>query len=63
VCNYKDEKTGQVCFGPVYSGSQENEQFFRYTPTGDIRFFTLNPAALSSFEMGKEYYVDLTPAA
>ncbi len=62
VCNFKDEKTGQVCFSPVYSGSEENKQFFQATPGGDIRFFTVNSIALSSFEMGEEYHIDISPA-
>lgn len=62
VCSFKDEKTGQICFHPVYEGSEENRKFFQATPGGDIRFFTVNLAALNSFEMGKEYYVDFSPA-
>lgn len=61
-CTYKDEKTGQLCFSPVINGSEENRSFFKYTPGGDMRFFTVNTEAFNSFEIGKSYYVDFTPA-
>lgn len=62
VCSYKDDKTGQVSLSPVYSGSAENKAFFAATPGGQINFYCVNPAALSAFEQGKEYYVDFAPA-
>lgn len=62
VCNLKDEKTGYSCFSPVYSGSEENKQFFKYTPGGELRFFTVNASVYNNFEMGKEYYIDISEA-
>lgn len=56
VCSYK--KDDYVSFSPVISGSDENKQFFQYTPGGEIRLFTVNPRAMSQFELGAEYYVD-----
>lgn len=44
-------------FGPVVSGSKENESFFRWTPSGKLKFTSHNEAA---FEPGKEYYIDIT---
>jgi hypothetical protein len=46
----------------VYNGSDENKQYFRYTPNGNITLGILNPSAAALFEPGKEYYVDFTPA-
>lgn len=47
---------------PVTSGSDENEKFFEYTPSGSIMLSTINEEASKQFEIGKEYYVDFTPA-
>ena len=47
---------------PVVSGSEENKQFFKYTPGGSIELQTINPDAAAQFVPGKDYYVDFTPA-
>lgn len=47
---------------PVSSGSEENEEFFKWTPGGEIYLSVVNPAAAEQFEVGKEYFVDFTPA-
>lgn len=52
----------KVNLTPVTSGSKENEQFWTYTPSGSIELQTTNPDAANQFEVGKEYYVDFTPA-
>ncbi len=62
VCNYKDDKTGQISFSPVYTGSDENKEFFQSTPGGTISFYCVNPPAFNSFTQGEEYYIDFTPA-
>ncbi len=49
-----------VSFLPVTSGSEENESFFRFTPSGSIQLNVVNPEV--NFEQGKEYYVDFIPA-
>jgi len=49
-------------FSPVYTGSEENKQFFKYTPGGVVNFNVVNPETAASFEVGKEYYVDFTKA-
>jgi hypothetical protein len=49
-------------FQPVSSGSKENEKFFAYTPCGSVSIGTVNPEAWKHFELGKEYYLDFTPA-
>lgn len=56
------EDQGTVRLYPVISGSQENEQFYSYTPGGQILLSTVNPAAYERFEVGQEYYVDFTLA-
>jgi hypothetical protein len=51
-------------FSPVMSGSPENEAFYAASPGGSIELATVNAAAAASasFEIGKEYYVDFSPA-
>ena len=46
-------------FFPVTSGSPENEQFYKYTPHGSLELGTLKEMP---FEVGKSYYLDITPA-
>lgn len=60
-CNSVEDQT--VNLSPVIGGSEENDQFFKYTPFGEIKIGTINEAALAQFEPGKEYFVDFTPAA
>ena len=47
---------------PVTSGSEENKEFYKYTPYGVIELNTINDAASDQFILGKEYYIDFTLA-
>lgn len=47
---------------PVTSGSEENKEFFKWTPGGAIRLSTINFSAAEVFVPGKEFYVDFTLA-
>lgn len=47
---------------PVCTGSEENKQFWKYTPSGSIELSINNTEASKQFEVGKEYYIDFTPA-
>lgn len=58
----QDDGCATIKMEPVYCGSPENEQFFRYTPFGNFSFGTINPQAAEQMEEGKEYYIDITPA-
>lgn len=57
-----EDKGSSIHLSPVTSGSKENEDFYRWTPGGEIFLSTVNEAAAASFIPGKEYYVDFTPA-
>lgn len=58
-----DEASGySILLRPVAGGSPENDEFYRWTPAGELSLTTVNPGAAAEFEEGREYYVDLTPA-
>lgn len=44
---------------PVYTGSEENKKFFKYTPCGQLSFGTINTDAAEELIEGEEYYVDI----
>ena len=46
-------------FHAVYTGSEENNRFFAFTPGGQLNVSTVLDG---SFAVGKEYYLDLTIA-
>lgn len=46
----------------VYDDSQENKEFFKYTPAGSVELHVVNTSAADKFEEGKEYYIDFTQA-
>lgn len=51
-----------IVLAPVTHGSMENQAFFNYTPWGKMELGTINEEAAKQFEVGKEYYLDFTPA-
>ena len=51
-----------VVLNPVTGGSPENKTFFAASPAGELKLTIDNPAGAEIFELGKEYYVDFTPA-
>jgi hypothetical protein len=42
--------------------NEENKAFWQATPCGSIELTINNPEGVKVFELGKEYYVDFTPA-
>jgi hypothetical protein len=62
----EDSKDGsQIWMSVVVSGqnNKENDEFFKWTPSGQLTMGTINPEAAKQFEQGKEYYLDFTPAS
>lgn len=43
-------------------GTEENAKFHKFTPFGEVLMTVDNPAALEQFQIGRQYYVDFTPA-
>lgn len=58
------DEIGTIKLQPVVGGegNAENDVFWIATPGGLIELFTVNEAAANQFILGKEYYVDFTPA-
>lgn len=55
------EKPAEVVVLSAAMGD-ENKQWAKYTPSGQISMQIDNPAALEQFEIGKFFYVDFTDA-
>ena len=53
-----------VTLQPVYGNGEDkaNEQWSRWTPSGEIRLCITNPEAFNQFKLGKAFFVDFTPA-
>ena len=55
-----------IHLNPVYANNDpnhENSKFWKASPSGGMTLGTVNPEAWKHFELGKEYYIDFTPAA
>ena len=61
-CETKTEHNGDMksyTFAAVTNGSDENKDFWKWTPSGKLEFQCLNSNV--NFIPGKEYYLDITP--
>jgi len=43
-------------------GSDENNTYARFSPSGRLELTVANPALFGKFEVGEEYYLDFTKA-
>lgn len=55
-----ENQTNTFVFTPVTGGNDENKSFWKWTPSGKLEFNCLNPNV--DFEIGKDYYLDITLA-
>jgi hypothetical protein len=55
-----DTIADSVVMVPVYS--EENREWSKYTPSGELKLYISNPALEGAFQVGKEYYLDITEA-
>lgn len=46
----------------VYSGSEENKQWSKWTPSASFELQINNPEAFGKLSNGHEFYVDFIPA-
>lgn len=55
----------EVKMAPVYSGQDgnpANAEWSKATPQGAISLSITNPEAIEQFELGKSYWIDISPA-
>lgn len=61
VKEFDADSRATITLTPVYSGSDENREFYAWTPSGSIVLGVLN--ADHGFKRGYDYYVDFTEAS
>jgi len=65
-CKFKVDSITKVACNPeaisVDLSAVKGEPFGLYTPCGIIKMQIVNPEAAKQIELGKEYYVDISPA-
>lgn len=52
----------EVRLVPVYGNGKDNASWSKYTPSGELKMTITNPPAAEAFDIGKEYFLDFTPA-
>lgn len=43
-------------------GIPENQRFHKSTPSGTLEMYVTNPEAIKALEVGKFYYLEISPA-
>ncbi len=74
-CTAKTSRTQSGSYGPTPTPpvdteevqfqavmGDENKEWSKWTPSGQVTMTINNPAALAQFEVGKDYFLDFTPA-
>ena len=64
TCDKKEETSDgfEISMSPVTCGSAENDDFFNYTPSGNLSMGLVGADAAACFEVGQEYYINIVPA-
>lgn len=64
ICDSKIEVSAgfEIKLSPVISGSAENEQFYKYTPSGALTLGLVAVDSAANFKVGKHYYIDIVQA-
>ena len=72
-CTSKTSRTSAGSYGPAKPVDteevtlaavmgDENKEWSQWTPSGNLSMTINNPKALEQFEVGKDYFLDFTPA-
>jgi hypothetical protein len=56
-----DKSQEELALSAVYSGSEANKQWSKYTPSASLTMTISNPAAFGKVLPGQFVFVDLTP--
>ena len=56
-----DKSQEEIALNAVYSGSEANKQWARYTPSASLTASISNPAAFGKVLPGQFFFVDLIP--
>jgi hypothetical protein len=63
---WTDGELRTIIMSPVYGNgdpNHENTKFWQASPSGKFELGCANLAATEQFELGKEYYLDISPAS
>ena len=64
AAQFEGSENKTAIFAPQYDTSiPEDQRFQQFTPSGRFEIVVNNPNVLAALEVGKQYYIDLTPAA
>ncbi|ASP84152.1 hypothetical protein CDO26_05730 [Sinorhizobium meliloti] len=58
----RDYSAATVTLVPVWEQEGVNKGWSKTTPSGEIKMLITNPGAVDQFDLGKEYFIDFTPA-
>ena len=50
----------EVLMAPVFG--EANEAWSKATPQGEIKMLITNPKAIGALDLGRQYFVDISPA-
>lgn len=57
-----NDRASTITLRPVMDGSEENKNFYRWTPGGELTLGLTRPETAAKFEVGKAYYIDISSA-
>lgn len=60
--NNPEYSAATITLVPVWEQEGVNRKWSKATPSGELKMLITNPEAIEQFDLGKEYFVDLTPA-
>lgn len=63
VTIYDGNNRRDVVITPEIPPPPENAAFFAATPGGEIRLLMIAPDSATEFSIGREFFIDFTPAA
>lgn len=53
----------ELKFMAAYNDGKGNEDWSKWTPSGEIKMMVTNPRAIEAFELGKEYELTFAPTS